>query len=216
MANQQLLWYVAYGPGLDRARVFAALSCGGLAHSGANQGQTHRSKWLGVDQSLVIPGGLKFTVTTPDTGHVSAIYVPGADGEVLARAYLLTVSQFSSLVARLNGKTVSHDLELSSIQHRGYGDVLTGPYGQVRYLGKLDKYLSYTVTPSAWKNARPSPPSSAYIRLLGNGLLRSHELPPLGIGAYIVQWPGADGEFTPADVASIVAPNIKFFTATPS
>ena len=112
LGTEDLVWYVAYGSNMHAARF-------GCYISGGRPRGTRRT-YLGCrDQSpphraigVHLSGGLTFAGRSSVWGGGVAFYNPHADGEVAARAYLLTFGQFSDVVAQEVRRPVGSDLTL--------------------------------------------------------------------------------------------------------
>ncbi len=64
------------------------------------------------DIGIHLAGGLTFAGASRVWGGGVAFYDPHADGEIVARAYLLTFGQFSDVVAQETRRPVGNDLTL--------------------------------------------------------------------------------------------------------
>ena len=100
LRTDDLVWYVAYGSNMRAAR-FGCYISGGRPRGA-------RRTYLGCrDQSpprlnvgIHLAGGLTFAGRSSVWGGGMAFYDPHADGEMAARAYLLTSGQLSDVVAQ--------------------------------------------------------------------------------------------------------------------
>jgi hypothetical protein len=163
--TDDLVWYVAYGSNMRAAR-FGCYISGGRP-SGANR------TYLGCrdpspprrDIAIQLAGGLTFAGQSRVWGGGVAFYNPHADGEIAARAYLLTFGQFSDVVAQETRRPVGNDLTL------GAGHRWTTPsrvYETLLHIDDRDGFPMVTLT--SLQNLEPTTPSAPYLRTMFDGL----------------------------------------------
>ena len=96
-----------------------------------------------------------------------AFYNPHADGEVAARAYLLTFGQLSDVVAQEVRRPVGSDLTLGSGVDRRWA-APSHVYETLLHVDDRDGLPMLTVT--SLQNLEPTPPSAPYLRTMLDGL----------------------------------------------
>ena len=161
-----LVWYVAYGSNLSAARFGCYLSGG--RPPGA------RRTYLGCrDQSpprrdvgVHLAGGLVFAGRSTVWGGGVAFYDPHADGELAARAYLLTFGQLSDVVAQEAKRPVGSLALGSGVDQRWA--VPSRVYETLLQVDDRDGLPMFTIT--SLQNLEPTPPSAAYLRTMFEGL----------------------------------------------
>ncbi len=167
LATDDLVWYVAYGSNLHAARFNCYISGG--RPPGA------RRTYLGCrDQSpprlhvgIQLAGGLTFAGESTVWGGGMAFYSPHADGELAARAYLLTFGQLSDVVSQEVRRPVGNDLSLDGgVDHQW--PTKSHVYETFLRLEDRDGLPMFTIT--SLQNLAPTPPSAAYLRTMLNGL----------------------------------------------
>ena len=167
LATEDPVWYVAYGSNMNAARFGCYLSGG--------RPQGARRTYLGCrDQSppvrdvgIRLAGGLTFAGSSTVWGGGIAFFDPRADGELAARAYLLTFGQLSDVVAQETRRPVGSDLALGSGVDRRW--VLpSAAYETLLHVGERDGLPMFTIT--SLQNLDPAPPSVPYVRTMLDGL----------------------------------------------
>jgi hypothetical protein len=161
------VWYVAYGSNMSAAR-FGCYISGGRPRGA-------RRTYLGCrDQSpprrdigIHLAGGLTFAGESKVWGGGMAFYHPHADGELAARAYLLTFGQLSDVVAQEARRPVGSDLALDTGVDREW-PVPSLVYETVLNLDDRDGLPMFTIT--SLQNLEPTAPSAPYLRTMLDGL----------------------------------------------
>ena len=167
LATDDLVWYVAYGSNLQAARFNCYISGG--------QPPGARRTYLGCrDQSLPrqdigirLAGALTFAGESTVWGGGMAFYDPRADGELAARAYLLTFGQLSDVVSQETRRPAGNDLSMEGAATRQW-PTNSRVYETILYLGDRDGLPMFTIT--SLQNLSPTPPSASYLRTMLNGL----------------------------------------------
>jgi hypothetical protein len=165
--TDDLVWYIAYGSNLHAARFNCYISGG--RPPGA------RRIYLGCrDQSrprqdigIHLAGGLTFAGESTVWGGGMAFYNPHADGELAARAYLLTFGQLSDVVAQEARRPVGNDLSLDSGADRQW-PTNSHVYETLLHLDDRDGSPMFTIT--SLQDLESTPPSASYLRTMLNGL----------------------------------------------
>jgi hypothetical protein len=167
LATDDPVWYVAYGSNMSAARFGCYISGG--------RPQGARRTYLGCrdrspplrDVGIRLAGGLTFAGESRVWGGGIAFYHPHADGELAARAYLLTFGQLSDVVAQEARRPVGSDLMLGSGVDRRWA-VPSQVYETVLQVGDRDGLPMMTIT--SLQNLEPTTPSAPYLRTMLDGL----------------------------------------------
>jgi hypothetical protein len=167
LANQDPVWYVAYGSNMNAAR-FRCYIAGGRPHGA-------RRTYLGCrdkspprrDVGIHLSGGVTFAGESTVWGGGIAFYDPRADGELAARAYLLTFGQLSDVVAQETRRPVGSDLALGSGVD-GRWALPSAAYETLLHVGERDGLPMLTMT--SLQNLEPTPPSASYAHTMLDGL----------------------------------------------
>ncbi|GAA2797042.1 hypothetical protein GCM10010505_25300 [Kitasatospora aburaviensis] len=196
-AAPELVWYAAYGSNMHAERLNVYLRGGrpaGGARScpGARDGRPPRRS-----VPVVLPGVLYFASLSLVWTGGSGFYDPGADGEMPARAYLLTAEQFGDIAQQEMRREPLGDLDLSTVLVTGRERLGPGRYETLVCPGDLDGLPVLTFTAS-WSPAEAvlNAPSAAYLRNLASGLAEAHGWGPGRAADYLSSRPGAAGHWT--------------------
>ncbi|MEO3750889.1 histone deacetylase [Streptomyces sp. B6B3] len=158
--------------------------------------------------SLLLPGVLYFATESLVWGGGRAFYDPGAAGEeTAARAYLLTVGQFSDIAAQEMGRPPGVDLDLSGALRTGRARFGPGRYETLVRVGEQAGFPVLTFTaPRGWDSGHLplNAPSAAYLRQLGAGLVAGHGWDTARAAEYLATRPGAREMWTPQAVREVL------------
>ena len=153
-----------------------------------------------------MPGGLFFATESLVWGGGRAFYDPQLPGLTAMRAYLITLSQFSDVVAQEMYGRVGADLDLREVLRLGRSQLGPGRYETLVRLPGPAGPPTITFT-SPW-NAHDVPglaPSAAYLRVLGLGVRQAHGWPVPRVARYLAAAPGAAGAWSAGEVAALLA-----------
>jgi len=168
LGTEDPVWYVAYGSNLLAAR-FGCYLAGGRPPGASRTYAGCRDRTAPRrDVAVSLPGGLVFAGDSAVWGGGIAFYDPEADGELVARAYLLSFGQFSDVVAQEARRPVGADLLLGSTGSPGRWPAPSGVYESVLHLDDLDGHPMLTIT--SLEDLEPAPPSAPYLRTILHGL----------------------------------------------
>lgn len=199
------LWYVAYGTNLSRSRFLVYLQ-GGRPAGGARHHPGSRDPLVPArDVALMIPGGLRFVGVSSVWGGGMAIYDAGADGEVAARAYLITAEQFVDILAQEMRLKPGLDVDLAPVREIGWHSFGPGRYQTLGHLGIRDDFPMLTFTSAHAEDHLVNPPSEGYLRTMALGLRESHGWASAHIAGYLSRFPGAAGAWSQRSIEGLAA-----------
>ena len=185
------VWYASYGSNLARDRFMCYL--GGGRPPGVTRtypGARDPSPPTG-DRGLTLPGDMFFAWESPTWGGGIAFYDATAQGETLARAYLVSEQQFADVAAQEMHRLPGEDLDLSTVLSRARHDLGPGRYESLHLVGELEGHPVLTFTapdPSALQRNSPTQP---YLAMIARGLSETHGLSVEAITTYLAGRPGA-------------------------
>jgi hypothetical protein len=205
--RETLVWYVTYGSNMHAARFTCYLS-GGSPPGGARTYPGCRDSRPARDARAVwLPGQMYFALESDVWGGGMAFYDPGISGPAAARAYLVTTAQFADLVAQEMHREPDEQLvlDLDTILSTGRSELGGGRYETLILAGWLDSYPMLTFTaPWSMADATPTPPSGAYLKMLGEGLCETHAWTAAQAAEYLAGRPGARGNWDPATLEALL------------
>jgi hypothetical protein len=197
------LWYVAYGTNLSIARLRCYLR-GGRLPEVARQYQGCRDQSdPAATFALRLPGGIYFTGRSSVWDGGMAVYDTEHPGWVAARAYLLTASQFGDVLAQEMRQPPGTDVDLTPVHRAGRHTYGPGRYQTLLRVGSRYGLPMLTFTSVDHARRTLSAPTAAYLRTMAIGLRESHRWSDSSIGAHLASIPGAQGTWTPHQVAAL-------------
>lgn len=186
-----MIWYVAYGSNLDAER-FGYYLRGGRPPAALRAVSGCRDATPPRDQrAVVVPGEVSFGWRSPTWGGGIAFYDAHADGEVLARGYLLTEQQFADVAAQEMHREPGEDLDLAHVLEHRRHTLGPGRYETLHLLGELDGTPMLTFTADDPGALEPHPPVEEYLGHMARGLYDVHGLSRAEAAAYLAARPGA-------------------------
>lgn len=202
-----LVWYVAYGSNLSTTR-FSCYLRGGRPPGAARTYPGARDRSLPRDnKALWIPGGIYFATESQVWGGGRALYDPDVPGTAAARAYLITVGQFSDVLAQEMYRQTAADLDLAEIATAGRAQIGDGRYETLIYLGHDEQAPMVTFTaPWAIQDVPLLSPSATYLQVLGQGLGEAHGWGHREAAMYLASLPGAGEAWTAEQIAGLLTP----------
>ncbi|WP_309226944.1 histone deacetylase [Streptomyces lunaelactis] len=146
-----------------------------------------------------------FATESPVWGGGRAFYDPRRDGRVLARAHLVSASQFADIAAQEMYEEPGTDLDLTEVLDVGIASLGTGRYETLVCAGGVDGLPVLTFT-APWDvdNVSWTEPSPAYLRYLASGLLETGAWDVDAIAAYLAACPGAAGHWTEQRIKDLI------------
>ncbi|GAA5060170.1 histone deacetylase [Nocardia callitridis] len=200
------VWYAAYGSNMHGSRLRSYLAGGtpegsSRAMIGCRDPSPPR-RWM----PIMLPGVLFFATESVLWTGGRAFYDPDGPGETPARAYLLTVGQFSDIVAQEMYRDPGADLDLTTVATEGRQQLGPGRYETLVRAGEFEGHPILTCTAASAYDALPGvTPSARYLRHLAAGLYESHGWTTASIAEYLATRPGAQEQWTPESVAAALA-----------
>jgi hypothetical protein len=192
VADDDLVWYVAYGSNME-ARRFSCYLTGGTPLGGLRAAREARDPRPPRDDRPVWLGGQVYFAleSLTWTGGV-ALLDPDAGGEVRGRAYLITAGQFADVAAQEMRRVGPISVDLAAVAAAGRADLGPGRYERLLCLGDLDGHPQLTFT-APWSLAavKPVAPAPAYRATIVAGLVEGHGLDPAEAGRTVAGYPGA-------------------------
>lgn len=198
------VWYVAYGSNLASARFNCYLSGGRPIDSLRSYPGSRDAAQPTDDRAVRIPGMIRFTGVSTVWGGGSAVYDPQPPTRVAGRAYLVTTGQLCDIAAQEMHRRPDADLDLNELLTAGAQHVGSGRYDTLLNLGALEGLPMITVTARSPLDARLTPPSAPYLRVIGDGLRETHGWDAQQVADYLAAAPGARGAWTPETIAALL------------
>nr|WP_051186121.1 hypothetical protein [Nocardia tenerifensis] len=154
---------------------------------------------------MMLPGLLYFATESLVWTGGRAFYDPDGPGQTAARAYLLTVAQFSDIAAQEMYRIPDADLDLTGAITTGRAPLGPGRYETLSYAGTFEGHPILTCT-APWQHGDlpGNPPSPSYLRHLAAGLIESHGWTIEKAATYLATRPGADLAWTPATLTALL------------
>jgi hypothetical protein len=151
---------------------------------------------------MEIPGAIYFAGQSRMWNGGTAFYEARGNDAVAARAYLITMAQFSDVAAQEVRRPPGVDLELTGIGSNGRA-LGPGGYETVVGLGCRQGLPMVAITAGERADQTPVPPSWSYLRTIVAGLREAHRWSPARIGAYLFRAPGVAVAWTPEQIAEL-------------
>jgi hypothetical protein len=191
------VWYAAYGSNMDAAR-FACYLQGGRPAGGARTYEGARDRSPPADvQPLILRGSVYFAWQSPVWGGGIAFFDPHGGGTTLGRAYLVTTSQMSDVVAQEMRRPPVEDLDLTELLESGSSVHGPGRYESLHVVGEIDGLPAVTFTASwAVEEVTLTPPSAAYLTTMAAGIRAGHDWNAAAIADYLLGCDGVSIEWT--------------------
>jgi hypothetical protein len=161
------VWYVAYGSNMLASRFMCYLSGGRPPGASRTYAGSRDKTPPPRDIGIRLPGGLTFSGESTVWGGGIAFYDRLAEGELAARAYLLTFGQLSDVVAQEGRRPVGTDLVLDHPVDRHWM-LPSQAYETLLHVGEHDGVPMLTITSGV--QFEPAAPSAAYLRTMLAGL----------------------------------------------
>lgn len=204
-AGRGLVWYIAYGSNMCSSRLRYYLA-GGRPPKGAKTFPGCRDR---SEPQLSIPvelrGKLYFALESGVWSGGRAFFDPDSTGTAWGRGHLITIGQFSDILAQEMYRAPSGDLELADWLARGRTQVGPGRYETIVCVGSIEDCPAVTFTaPWPVEEITPTKPAAAYLETIAAGLLEAGAWNRNEIAAYLASCPGAAGSWDKDEILSMI------------
>ena len=192
--ESDLTWYVAYGSNMARERLRTYLEGGRPSGALRSYAGSRDPSPPRRSRAVQLPGRLVFAgQSLAWTGGI-AFYVPGDEGRVAARAYLMTVEQLSDLVAQETRQPPGTELDVVAARSGSTCELPGRAYDIALRTDDIEDRAAVTITTSG--TPAPTAPSPAYLRWICCGLGETYGWQPVAIAAYLGRFPGVYANWT--------------------
>jgi hypothetical protein len=199
------VWYAAYGSNLDAHR-FHCYLLGGRPAGAARTYPGARAAAEPLDSRPFRMGGaVSFAWESSAWGGGVAFHDPDADGETLARAYLVTVEQFGDVLEQEMGREPGVDHDLAEVLATGRHAVGPGHYETLHLAGEIDGRPVLTFSTPDVVSLGLRAPAPAYVATIARGLRQAHDLDDAELADYLLRCPGVDAGWTRDGLLGLVA-----------
>ncbi len=208
-----LAWYVSYGSNMHAARLGWYIG-GGCPPGGKRTYPGCRDRRPPSRSTPVsLPGGIYFAGESGAWTGGMAFYDPHLPGEAAARAYLVTLEQFTDIAAQEMYRPPGDTTELipatgaaiDAAVANGRATLGPGRYETLICPGSRDGVPMLTFTAPEGASAVPCrPPAPVYLGMIARGLRESHGWPAERIASYLAGRPGVADAWSPDAVAALV------------
>ncbi|MFF0415628.1 histone deacetylase [Kitasatospora sp. NPDC004745] len=197
LGQTRLVWYAAYGSNMHASRLKYYI-VGGQPPGGARTYPGCRDPRLPKHTlPVLLPGLLYFALESAVWTGGMGFYDPAQEGEMPARAYLVTTEQFSDIAAQEMYQDPGANLDLTRALAAGRDQLGPGRYETLVCPGTIDGIPVCTFTaPWSLPEAELNPPSAAYLSNFATGLAEAHGWPLEAAVEYLATRPGAVGHWT--------------------
>ena len=203
--SRGLVWYIAYGSNMRSSRLRYYLS-GGRPPNGAKTFPGCRDG-RGPERSIPVElrGKLYFALESDVWSGGRAFFDPDSAGVAWARGHLITIGQFSDILAQEMYRAPAGDLELVDWLARGRTQVGPGRYETIVCVGAVDGYPALTFTaPWPIEKITVTKPAAAYLENIAAGLLEAGAWERREIAAYLADCPGAAGSWDEEQIMALI------------
>ncbi|WFE51327.1 histone deacetylase [Micromonospora sp. WMMD1155] len=208
------VWYVAYGSNMHAARLgwYIGGGCppGGMRTYPGCRDPRPPSRSVPVS----LPGGIYFAGESRAWTGGMAFYDPHLPGEAAARAYLVTVEQFTDIAAQEMYRPAGEPAALTPATGAAVEAAIAGgraTLGPGRYETLVCPgshggvpMLTFTA-PEGASGVKWRPPAPTYLGMIARGLRESHGWPVERIADYLAGRPGVAHAWSPDAVATLVS-----------
>ncbi|PPJ19810.1 histone deacetylase [Nocardia nova] len=205
------VWYAAYGSNLFEKRFTYYRAGGNPPGTPRLYGGFRDPTPPARNRPLSLSGCVYFAGQSPVWSGGVAFYAhrppPGWPAGAAARGYLLTVGQFSDLMAQEMHRQPGEgpDFDPSEVVLQGYVQLGDGRYETLWHVDDVDGIPVLTFTsPGSPLTADLTKPSARYLGMLAGGLGESHGWPPDRILHYLSELPGVRDYWEPEELRGVV------------
>jgi hypothetical protein len=184
------IWYVAYGSNLSGER-FSYYLRGGRPEGSQRDYPGCRDTSDPADSfGLMIRGGVYFAGHSSGWRAGMAFYDPHADGQVAAKAYLITAEQFVDVLAQETRQSPGITLDLGPAFRGDRYSKGVGGYSMLVRLGECRGVSLVTFTRDRSTAPSLAAPSACYLLTMASGLREAHGWSQAQINCYLQALPG--------------------------
>ncbi|WP_227979552.1 histone deacetylase [Nocardia spumae] len=209
--SAEYVWYAAYGSNLFERR-FTYYRAGGNPPGTPRIYPGFRDATPPPDsRPLTLSGCIYFAGESPVWSGGVAFYAhrppSGWPAGAAARGYLLTVGQFTDLMAQEMHRDPGEVAEFdpAEVVRHGVLSLGDGRYETLWHVDDLDGYPVLTFSsPSEPHTAELTKPSARYLHMLSAGLRESHGWSSDAIVRYLSERPGVQGHWPVEDLHTLV------------
>lgn len=195
------LWYAAYGSNMASDR-FACYLAGGCPPGAARTYPGARDRTLPRDVRPVrLAGSVYFAWESPTWGGGIAFYDPALAGGSVGVAYLLTLGQFSDVVAQEMHREPGADLDLTELWDTGRHGLGPGRYESLHVVDRVDQLPMVTFTASTELDLNP--PVESYLATMARGLVEIHGWGAEEVADYLLARPGLGDNWEAASLRAL-------------
>lgn len=133
----------------------------------------------------MVPGRVAFAWHSPTWDGGIAFLEPRADGEVLARAYLLTARQLADVLEQEMWREPGVELDLGRLLRERRLEIGPGRYETLHVVGELDGSPVVTFTAPDVEALGIRAPADDYLRTMARGLAAAHGSTPQQAAHYL-------------------------------
>ena len=204
-APRDAVWYAAYGSNLELER-FRCYLLGGRPPGATRSFPGSRTPAEPLaSRPFRLPGRIAFAWESHTWGGGVAFHELDADGETLARAYLVTRSQFADIIEQEMGRAPGVDHDLAEVLAGGRQAVGPGHYETVHLVGELEGRPVLTFSTPDVEPLGLRAPAPAYVATIARGLRQSHGLSDHEVADYLLECRGSAPGWTRRDLLELLA-----------
>ena len=205
MTVAETVWYAAYGSNLEADRFQCYLE-GGCPPGAARTYPGAREPGEPLDsQPYRMDGRVAFAWRSPTWGGGVAFHEPEADGETLARAYLVTTGQFADVLEQEMGREPGVDHDLAAVLDGGRHRIGPGHYETLHLAGELDGHPVLTFSTPDVEPLGLRAPAPAYVATMARGLRETHDLDDDELVDYLLACRGSEPSWTRDELTELLA-----------
>ena len=203
--SPRLVWYASYGSNMHIGRLMHYITGGRPPGATRTYPGCRDKRPPQASVPVELRGQVYFATESAVWTGGRAFYDPGAEGQALARAHLVTSGQFSDIAAQEMYAEPGRDLDLTEVLSAGRAVLGEGRYETLVCPGALDGVPVLTFTaPWAMADTEWNTPSAPYLTHLCAGLLEAGAWSVSDIAEYVAACPGAAGHWSAAEIARLI------------
>lgn len=200
------VWYVSYGSNMCLQRLQYYLSGGQPPDGLLNYPGCRDSSLPTRSMPLFVSGRLYFALDARAWTGGMAFLDPYETGEIPARAYRLSIGQFSDLFAQEMCLIPGEDLDLTPIDAARRLTIGGGCYETIYSLGEFEGLPALTFSaPWRMREVRLNPPSDVYLKYIAAGVAEAHKWTNSEVAHYLISCPGVEGVLSHSQVLDYIS-----------